>query len=155
MKKLIKGVIASAFALSIALSGYGNHAKAANSGDTSDMVDWLAPAVPSVKKQTDAQDEYNKNFGRPLPTPEILQPVLDTALPSYQPRKDIELSGTFKGAASDVLADLGKRWIQEFQKYYPKVKIELPPPYVGSLGAKELIKGGLDFVLRGKGRMGF
>jgi len=34
-----------------------------------------------------------------------------------------------------------------FQKYYPDVTIDLPPPYAGSLGAIELIKGDLDFVM--------
>ena len=46
----------------------------------------------------------------------------------------------FKGAASDVLADLTKRWIAAFQKIHPDVSIDLPPPYAGSLGAIELIK---------------
>jgi phosphate transport system substrate-binding protein len=85
--------------------------------------------------------------GRTLPTPELLQPTLDAALPAYSPRTDIEIAGHFKGAASDVLAVLTKNWIAAFQKYYPKVSIDLPPPYAGSLGAVELAKGGLDFVM--------
>lgn len=88
-----------------------------------------------------------REHGRTLPTPELLQPTLDAALPPYVPRTDVELSGHFKGAASDVLAALTKDWIAAFQKKYPKVGIELPPPYAGSLGAVELAKGGLDFVM--------
>jgi phosphate transport system substrate-binding protein len=97
-------------------------------------------------KPTPAETERWKQEGRALPTPESQQPVLDPALPAYEPRRDVELSGHLKGAASDVLADLTKRWIQAFQKYYPKVTIDLPPPYAGSLGALELIKGDLQFV---------
>jgi phosphate transport system substrate-binding protein len=88
-----------------------------------------------------------KEQGRTLPAPELLQPTLDPALPAYVPRQDREFSGHFKGAASDVLAVLTKKWIIAFQKYYPNVSIDLPPPYAGSLGAIELIKGDLDFVM--------
>ncbi len=85
--------------------------------------------------------------GRTLPTPELLQPTLDATLPSFVPRPATELSGHFKGASSDVLAVLTQNWIAAFQKYYPRVSIDLPPPYAGSLGAVELIKGDLDFVM--------
>jgi len=110
------------------------------------MVEWLTPALPSNKKQTDAEAEAGRKFGRPAPALEILQPTLDAALPAYQPRKDLKLSGNFKGAASDVLPGLVKLWIDGFKKYYPNVNIDVPPPYAGSLGAKELVKGNLDFV---------
>ncbi len=43
--------------------------------------------------------------------------------------------------------DLTKRWIAAFQQRYPDVRLEIAPPYAGSLGAKELIKGDLDFVM--------
>ncbi len=109
----------------------------------------LAPlsgrTLPS--KPTAAQTERWKQQGRELPVPEAQQPVLDPALPAYVPRRDIGLSGHFKGAASDVLAALTKQWITAFQKYYPKVTFDLPPPYAGSLGALELIKGDLQFVM--------
>jgi phosphate transport system substrate-binding protein len=98
-------------------------------------------------KPTPAQTELWKQQGRELPRPEAQQPTLDPALPAYVPRRDIELSGHFKGASSDVLAALTKQWIAAFQKYYPKVTLDLPPPYAGSLGALELIKGDLQFVL--------
>jgi phosphate transport system substrate-binding protein len=45
-----------------------------------------------------------------------------------------------------VLADLSKRWIAALNRYYPRVHISVDPPYAGSLGALELIKGNLDCV---------
>ena len=116
---------------------------------------WLLPVVAALTAQaartlptkpSAADTERWKQEGRTLPTPEAHQPTLDAALPAYVPRRDLELSGHFKGASSDVLADLTKRWIAAFQKIYPKVQIDLPPPYAGSLGALELIKGDLQFV---------
>lgn len=98
-------------------------------------------------KPTPAQTKLWMEQGRTLPEPEARQPVLDPALPGYEPRRDIELGGHFKGASSDVLAALAKRWIAAFQKLYPKVTLDLPPPYAGSLGALELIKGDLQFVM--------
>src|SRR6202521_6138606 len=112
----------------------------------SEMVEWLTPTLPSNKKQTDAEAEASKKFGRPTPAPEILQPTIDPALPAYQARKNIKLAGNFKGASSDVLPGLAKLWIDAFKKYYPNINIEVQPPYAGSLGAKELVKGNLDFV---------
>lgn len=110
------------------------------------MTQWVVPAVASSMPQTEAQAEASRNFGRAMIAPEILQPRLDAELPSYQPRKDIKLSGTFKGAASDVLPPLVNRWIEGFKKYYPDVHLSVSPPYAGSLGAKELVKEKLDFV---------
>lgn len=113
----------------------------------------LACALPVLQsrplptKPSHAQTELWKQQGRELPTPEAIQPTLDPALKPYQPRHDIELSGHLRGASSDVLTQLTKQWISAFQKLYPKVTIELPPPYAGSLGALELIKGDLQFVL--------
>ena len=102
---------------------------------------------PMPKPPTPAESALWREQGRTVPTPEILQPMLDAALPAYVPRTDVQLSGHFKGAASDVLAALTKNWIAAFQKYYPKVLFDVPPPYAGSLGAVELAKGGLDFVM--------
>ncbi len=102
---------------------------------------------PLPTKPTHAQTELWRQQGRDLPAPEAQQPTLDPALPAYKPRRDIELSGRFKGASSDVLTALTKQWIAAFQNYYPKVTLDLPPPYAGSLGALELIKGDLQFVM--------
>lgn len=104
-----------------------------------------AAAMPTPP--TPAQTADWKEHGRTLPTPELLQPTLDADLPSYVPRRDIPLAGHFTGAASDVLALLTKSWVAAFQKYYPDVTLNVPPPYAGSLGAIELIKGDLDFVM--------
>jgi phosphate transport system substrate-binding protein len=109
------------------------------------MVEWVGPALPANKPQTDAEAEEGRKNGRALPAPEILQPLLDDALPAYEPRK-AAIAGHFKAAASDVLPGLVKLWIQAFQKYYPKFQLDLEPPYAGSLGAKELVKGTLDMV---------
>ncbi|WP_244217440.1 PstS family phosphate ABC transporter substrate-binding protein [Streptomyces carpinensis] len=111
-----------------------------------EQITWsIAPQKP-VTPQTDEQDAYNKDHGRPLPTPEILQPTLDSALASYHPKPQGQLHGDYQCGASDVLADLSKKWIKEFEKKYPRVHIAVNPPYAGSLGALELIKGNLDCV---------
>jgi phosphate transport system substrate-binding protein len=109
-------------------------------------VEWLIPAVPPNRPQTDEERATGQRTGRTLPTPEILQPALDPALPPYHPRKGLKLSGHFKGAASDVLPRLVKLWTDRFRTYYPAVEFDVPPPYAGSLGAKELVKETLDFV---------
>ncbi len=111
-----------------------------------EMVEWLLPASPSNQPQTDEEKEIGRNVGRKLPTPEILQPALDPTLPAYRPRRGTDLSGNFRGGASDVLPGLVKLWIEGFKKYYPNANIEVSPPYAGSLGAKELVKEKLDFV---------
>jgi phosphate transport system substrate-binding protein len=110
------------------------------------MVQWLSPAAEPNHPQTPQDEERGRQMGRAEPAPEILQPSLDSALPTYQPRKDVRISGEFKAACSDVLVRLVRLWIGGFQRYYPNVKIDIPPPYAGSLGAKELVKGTLDFV---------
>src|SRR5262249_43661644 len=110
------------------------------------MITWVTPAAEANKPQTEAQAEEGRQKGRELPAPEILQPMLDTQLPSYQPRRDIPISGTFKGAASDVLVVLAQKWMEKFKTYYPNANLSIAPPYAGSLGAIELIKGDLDFV---------
>jgi len=108
------------------------------------MVEWVAPAVSTNKPQTDAEAEQGRRNGRALPAPEILQPSLDGALLAYQPRG--EAAGRFKAAVSDVLPGLVSLWVQAFQKYHPKFELDLVPPYAGSLGATELVKGTLDMV---------
>ncbi len=105
---------------------------------------WSRP-LPSPA--TKAEQIQWRDYGRTLPTPEFLQPTLDPALPAYQPRPDLALSGHLRGAASDVLAALTHEWVAAFHAYYPNVTIDVPPPYAGSVGALELIKGDLDFVM--------
>lgn len=109
------------------------------------MVDIVQPATPTNRPQTDAEKKIGMESGRPLPPPELLQPTLDPALPSYVPSR-IRLHAHFKAAASDVMADLVRRWVAAFNKFQPGVTFDVPPPYAGSLGAKELVKQDLDFV---------
>ena len=70
---------------------------------------------------------------------------MDSALPANTPRRG-ELAGPFKARASEVLPRLVRLWIRGFQKYHPKFDLDLEPPYAGSLGATELVKGTLDMV---------
>jgi phosphate transport system substrate-binding protein len=140
------GRLTVAIGLSIAALTVSGAAAAQVNGAQTPMVEWVVPALPTVVPQTKEQADEGMKVGRALVEPEILQPTLDPALPGYQPRADIKLSGSFRGAASDVLPALVKRWIAGFQRYYPDVKIEVAPPYAGSLGAKELVKQNLDFV---------
>ncbi len=120
-------------------------AGAAAAQDTRPMVEWVIPALPTNKPQTPEQAESGRQRGRELPPPEILQPALDSALPAFVPRKE-KLTGTFKGASSDVLTVLAQKWFEKFKQYHPGVSLSISPPYAGSLGAIELIKGDLDFV---------
>src|SRR5438552_3541794 len=109
------------------------------------MVEWVIPALPTNKPQTPEQAESGRQRGRELPPQEILQPALDAALPAFVPRKE-KLTGTFKGASSDVLTVVAQKWFEKFKQYHPGVSLAIAPPYAGSLGAIELIKGDLDFV---------
>jgi phosphate transport system substrate-binding protein len=113
--------------------------------DTRPMIEWVVPALPTNKPQTPEQAKAGQLQGRELPAPEILQPVLDPALPAFVPRKE-KLTGTFKGASSDVLTVVAQKWFEKFKQYHPGVSLVISPPYAGSLGAIELIKGDLDFV---------
>jgi len=117
----------------------------AQTSDTRPMVEWLTPALPSNKPQTPEEAKEGRDVGRRLPAPEVLQPTLDPALPSYQPRKE-KLTGTFKGAASDVLVVLVQKWLEKFKTRHPEVNLSISPPYAGSLGAVELVKENIDFV---------
>jgi phosphate transport system substrate-binding protein len=110
------------------------------------MVEWVVPALTTNKPQTPEEAESGRQRGRELPPPEVLQPMLDPALPAYQPRKDVKVTGTFKGASSDVLVVLVQKWFDKFKTYHPGATLTIAPPYAGSLGAVELVKGDLDFV---------
>ena len=109
------------------------------------MLEWATPTTPTNKPQTPEQAKEGMEHGRALPPAEVLQPTLDRELPAYKPR-DGKLSGHFKGAASDVMVVLAKKWVDAFRKYYPDVTFTIDPPYAGSVGAVELVKGDLDFV---------
>ena len=133
--------IIATFASAAALAFAG----AAAAQDTRPMVEWVVPALPTNKPQTPEEAKAAQQRGRELPPPEVLQPVLDARLPPYQPRKE-KLTGSFKGAASDVMMVIAQKWFEKFKTYHPGVSLTISPPYAGSLGAKELVKGDLDFV---------
>jgi phosphate transport system substrate-binding protein len=113
--------------------------------DTRPMVEWIVPALTTNLPQTDEDAKEGQRSGRKLPPPEVLQPVLDSALPAFLPRKE-RLTGSFHGAASDVMKVIVEKWVEKFRTYHPEVTFTIPPPYAGSLGAVELVKGDLDFV---------
>ena len=113
--------------------------------DARPMIEMVMPAAPTNKPQTPEQAKAGQERGRDLPAPEVLQPALDAALPAFVPRKE-KLTGSFKGAASDVLVVIAQKWFEKFKQYHPGVTFTISPPYAGSLGAIELIKGDLDFV---------
>jgi len=117
----------------------------AQPADTPPMVEWIVPALPTNVPQTAQEAKEGQQFGRKLPPPEVLQPVLDPALPSFRPRT-AKLAGRFNGASSDVLKVLVEKWFEKFKAYHPEVTLTISPPYAGSLGAQELVKGDLDFV---------
>jgi phosphate transport system substrate-binding protein len=113
--------------------------------ETAPMVEWVVPALTTNIPQTAEQAKEGQQSGRKLPSPEVLQPVLDPGLPSFQPRPG-KLTGSFKGASSDVLKVLVEKWFEKFKTYHPGISLTVSPPYAGSLGAIELVKGDLDFV---------
>jgi phosphate transport system substrate-binding protein len=113
--------------------------------DARPTVQWVVPAVPTNKPQTPEQNKAGIERGRELPPPEVLQPSLDPALPAFVPRRE-QLTGSFKGAASDVLVVVAQKLFEKFKQYHPGVSLSIAPPYAGSLGAVELVKGDLDFV---------
>ena len=137
---IARGVLASIVACFIGAASFAQPA------DSRPMVEWVIPALPSNKPQTPEQAEAGRQQGRQLPAPEVLQPMLDRALPAYQPRKDLKLTGAFKGASSDVLTTLVQKWFEKFKTYHPGVTLAISPPYAGSYGAGELVKENVDFV---------
>jgi phosphate transport system substrate-binding protein len=145
MKRKVRAVttlaLTAAFAVAGTLTGL-----ASSNNTASDLTVWAIAPQDKVTPQTDQQSAYNQAHGRPLPAPESLQPTLDPGLTNYHARPKNSLRGDYNCGASDVLADLSKKWISAFENEYPKVHISVNPPYAGSLGALELIKGNLDCV---------
>jgi phosphate transport system substrate-binding protein len=115
-------------------------------GASAQVVDWVTPPLETHKAQTESEADFGRKNGRKLPAPELLQPMLDPRLPLYVMRKDVKVAGHYRAAASDVLPGLARSWIEAFRKYYPEFTVDLEPPYAGSLGADELVKGNLDMV---------
>lgn len=106
-------------------------------------VEWLLPPASTQVPQTRAQDEQGREQGRPLPTPELLQPTLDPQLPLFQPRYGADLGGHFTLAASDTLPGLVHAWVRAFAHFYPHVMLDLGPPYEGTSGANRMTAGSI------------
>ena len=109
-------------------------------------VTWPEPTASSPAPQTDAEKKLGMQNGRTLPTPELLQPSLDPALPAYVPNKRVKLRASFRAGSSDVLPALVEGWVKGFRRYHPGFQLTIERPLAGSLGALELIKGNLDLV---------
>jgi phosphate transport system substrate-binding protein len=121
--------------------------QATGNRSTAGLTSWGVPPLPTNIPLTEEEKAWGREHGRGLPQPELLQPSLDLALPTFTPAyKRNELKGDLKCASSDVLPGLAKAWIAKLKEYYPKVNISVDPPYAGSLGALELIGGKLDCV---------
>ncbi|MFD0515576.1 hypothetical protein ACFQ0Q_44910 [Streptomyces aureus] len=99
----------TAVAIAATLATAGTLTSVASSDNSAEhLTGWaIAPQKP-VTPQTDQQDEYNQAHGRPLPTPELLQPTLDASLTNYRAQPKNSLHGDYQCGASDVLADLSK-----------------------------------------------
>ena len=102
-------------------------------------------AAAAPLPQTEVEKEAGKTQGRSLPRPELLQPTLDPELPHYvavrrQARRHVQGRGLGRAAG------IARRWIEGFEKLHPGVRIDLSPPYAGSLGAQELAAGKLDIA---------
>ena len=100
----------------------------AQPADTRPMMEWIVPAFTTNVPQTAEEAKEGQRSGRKLPPPEVLQPILDPALPAFQPRKE-KLTGTFKGASSDVLKVLVEKWFEKFKTYHPETTLAISPPY--------------------------
>lgn len=107
---------------------------------------WLEPTAQQVFPQSEAEKQTQMQTGRILPTPELLQPFLDPALPPFVPTPGLKLSARYRVGSSDVLPTLIEEWVAAFRKYHPGFDLTIERPLAGSLGALELIKGNLDMV---------
>lgn len=88
--------------------------------------------------------------GRPVPTPERIQPALDDALPRYRSCR-ADVAGKVKGNAPAILPDLVKRWTTAFATRHPEATISVAPPFgapQGTLnpGLQSFLEGKLDFA---------
>src|SRR2546430_15798960 len=87
--------------------------------DTRPMREWILPALTTNAPQTAQEAKEGQRSGRKLPPPEVLQPVLDPALPAFLPRQE-KPTGSFKRAASDVLNVLVEKWFERFKTDHPQ-----------------------------------
>lgn len=109
-------------------------------------VEWQLPVEATHAAQTKAQDLDGMRRGRSLPSPEVLRPMLDPALVSFEPRYGVNLKGTLRLMSSDILPKLIRSWGRTFSRYYPHVSIVFGPPFEGSDAARALIAGRVDIA---------
>lgn len=107
---------------------------------------WALPAPSEALPQTDEEKAQNQAVGRVLPTPEVLQPELDTTLVPFEPTLTERPPVSFHVGASDILPRLVEAWVAKYQQYYPDFELTIDTPMAGSLGTLELIEGNVDFV---------
>jgi phosphate transport system substrate-binding protein len=110
------------------------------------VVTWSAPTAVEPHPQTEEEKKAGMVVGRTLPTPELLRPSLDPALPHYVPTRGNRVKHSYRAGCSDVLPGLVADWVTAFRKFQPGFQLICQHPYAGSLGALELIKGNLDLV---------
>ena len=149
MRRSLVAISAVALAAFAACAESGDSQQAAAAADSSQqqtMAEWLRPTPGELPRRSDEEKKLGTEIGRPLPTPEFLQPPLDGSLKPFAPTLDPDTSGSFIGGASDILPSLVHSWIAAFNRYYPNVNIEIGTPYAGSLGMLEVIEGNYDFV---------
>ncbi|MFC5582667.1 PstS family phosphate ABC transporter substrate-binding protein [Rhodanobacter terrae] len=116
----------------------------ASTGPT--QVELLVSPAPKYAPQTPAQSDAGERTGRPLPTPEILQPTLDPTLPTFKPHYGHTLKGSLRMGSSDVLPGLVRSWIAGFERLYPDVHISFGPPYEGTHAEAEMDHGKIDIA---------
>lgn len=119
-------------------------APAATGANAGGLVEWMIPPQAANPPQSKAEKEQGREHGRTLPTPELLQPSLDPALPGFEPRR--LAAATVTVASSDVLPALVHAWIRGFERRYPEVHVRFAPPYEGSRAARMLIAGKIDIA---------
>jgi phosphate transport system substrate-binding protein len=107
---------------------------------------WALPAPAEALPQTDEEKAQNQAIGRTLPTPEVLQPVLDSDLKPFEPTLTERPPVSFHVGASDILPRLVEAWVAKYKEYYPDFELTIDTPMAGSLGTLELIEGNVDFV---------
>ncbi|MBN8844136.1 MAG: substrate-binding domain-containing protein [Sphingomonadales bacterium] len=107
---------------------------------------WDLPTSASPAPQTEEEKKAGMQNGRTVPTPELLQPSIDPALPAFKKTPGLKINRTYQAGTSDVLPGLVDMWVKDFQRYYPGFKLEIEKPMAGSLGTLELIKGNLELV---------
>ena len=87
----------SAFALALCAPLVLGVPAAAAADPSPTAVQWSVPPVPTSRPQTDEEAAFGRANGRPAPAPEVLQPTLDPALPSFDPAYDSQqLTGNFR-----------------------------------------------------------